>query len=161
MKILAYCLQTQMGPPEEWLPAIPIGLLSTEGFLWKDSRAEDLAEKHKFKQIELKNPTEFADGCWLGIETDGSCTTLRSDDEPKWRITRATRALEEVQGFAKVNPGQTLDALHSVYRLHAAAALMGVRVAGLHMDLLRVRKSSNEPLEVTVRALVEELAKQK
>ena len=166
MKILAYCLVPHgrfgVDNVQEWLPAIPAGLISTEGFLWKDGvRLVD----DEFKTQAVPD-IEVPEGCWLGIEKDGSCTVLHPDEEPKWRASRAASALEESQRLTKSTvpsswPQVASNPLRAVCALHAAAALVGLRVAGLHDALQRARKSPSEPLEVTVRAMMESMARER
>jgi predicted trehalose synthase len=100
-------------------------------------------------------PIDLPENCWLGIETDGSCTVLHPDEEPKWRASRATRAIEDSQLLSQSSP------IRAVCALHAAAALVGLQVAKIHGALAKVRKSPSEPLEVTVQALVETLEKER
>jgi len=153
MKVLAYCLKTIGIPVNIGLPAIPNGLVSDAGFVWKGERLVD----GEFVTCELKEPIEVPDDGWLGVEADGSCVALAHAEEAEWSIPRAAKLLEEAKAPISASAEK---ALRSVTALHAAAALMGVRVSKLHEGLQKVQKSPTEPLEVTVRALVGELAKQ-
>ena len=135
MKILGYCLKpiALLAPVEHWLPAVPIGLLTDNGFLWRD---EEAAEKHQFKQINLATPLDLQDDSWVGIESNNSVTVLAKGEEPEWRVSRATQILQSMQG-TMTNP------IHSIHALHSAAALVGIRVSGLHAALIQTRKSSD------------------
>ncbi len=153
MKVLAYCLKIVGIPGEIALPAIPNGLVSDSGFVWKGERLVD----GEFVTRELPESVEIMDNHWLGIEADGSVIALAPVDEAEWSIPRATKLLEEAQAPISANAEK---ALRSVATLHAAAALVGVRVSKLHEALRKVQKSPTEPLEVTVRALMQELSRQ-
>jgi hypothetical protein len=135
---------------EDWLPAVPEGLVTTEGPVWRRDPEE------KFFQVDLQEPVEVPHGNWMGIDLGGKCVVLSPEEEPKWRITRATAALERLQ-----RPEKAASALASVNMMHAAASLIGVSIPSLHSELARVRKTANEPLETTVKALVEEMTKQR
>ena len=154
MKVLAYCFKPGVALGEEWRPSVPVGIVTTEGFLWKDERLVD----DEFKTRDLPDPLELPTDHWIGIETDGTSVILSKDEETQWRITKATQAIQTAQLPSSGDPEKVLQ---SVSLLHAATALMGVRVINLQAALHRAQKSSNEPLETTVRALVEEMAKQK
>jgi hypothetical protein len=158
MQVLAYCLK----PPvdslgsfveiEKWLPAIPDGLVTLSGFVWKN---EIRLEDSQFKTQDLPVPLDVPEGSWVGVEDDGTCHVLAASDEAMWRISRATRAIEESYALFRENP------IQSVCALHAASTLMGVKFASLQSALAQARKSPDEPLEATIRALVEDLAKLK
>ena len=158
MKVIAYCLKNYDGARRHLagagisVPVVPVGLIvEDQGFVWKGERFVD----GEFVAVDLNPPVEIPDDSWLGIESDKSYAVLARSEQAAWRISHATRAVEESQ---KPISGPE-SALHAVRQLHIAADLMGVRVSELHAALLRVRKSPNEPLEVTVRALIEEMQK--
>jgi len=153
MKVLAYCLKTVGIPGEVALPAIPNGLVSDGGLVWKGERLVD----GEFITRELAEAIEVPDGGWLGVEADGSCVAMTHAEESEWSISRATKLLEEAQAPISASAEK---ALRSVAALHAAAALVGVRVSKLHEALRKVQKAPTEPLEVTVRALMQELSRQ-
>lgn len=156
MKIIGYCYPSTVSSfglpvsPEHWVPSIPPGLVTDEGVVWRE-KEED------FKQVDLPSPLEIPDGCWLGVELDGTCTSLHPHDETEWRVTRATKAIQGVLH----RPGDAPSAMRSVFSLHAGSKLLGISLPELHAALAKVRQSPQEPLEVTVRALATELARQR
>jgi hypothetical protein len=157
MKVVGYCVSppptSGFSPmPEHWAPCIPVGL-ATEGGLVFLSEYEN-RDKPSFHRVQLKDPVEVPDGSWLGIEMDGSCTVLARGEEAEWRVTRATKAIQSL-----ANRPASMSAMRLVSAMHAGAHLIGIRISDLQSALTKARKSPQEPLEVTVRAVAAELGR--
>lgn len=143
MKIERYCL---VRGSREFLPAIPIGVVSSGKLFDRDFQA---LGDNGLEQIVLRSPMEVPARHWLGVELDGSCTLIKPDEETVWRMTRATKALEELHENMK-QKGQSMK---SVHLLHAASNLAGIRIAEL-FRAVSSEKSADETIEQVVARLM-------
>jgi len=140
----------------DWLPAVPVGIVVGDEIVGRDGNR--LSSEPGWVSISLKTPVEVPDGDWIGIEQSRTCVVLTPAEEPKWRVARATTAIEESKSTATVDP---IAVIRKVNAIHAAAGLLGLRVPELFGAIAQARKSPDEPLEVTVQTLASELAKHK
>ncbi len=160
MNVTGYRLKADFGFIELWLPAFPPGLVTDAGIVWRE-------RVQSSKQVNFPVSIEIPQDAWLGIEKDGSATILSGPEVLEWKIDRAWRTLKEAQELTRSDSPRTdrslsaANAVKSVSALHAAAALVGMRIFELNDALQRSKKSPGEPLETTVRTLIEELQKGK
>ena len=155
MKVFGYCIAPivdigHFPHEEDRFPVIPEGLLTEDGYVWKD-KIFPITDVETFR---LKETVDITDKNWLGMEIHGNYSIISSDEEPIWRVSQASQALEK--SLRQSKDGQPLSA---VYSLHAAANLIGIQFSSLLSSLAKMQKSPDEPIEITVHALAQELEK--
>jgi len=156
MKIQGYCLESK---DKIWFPTIPIAIVSQRRFFMRDG---GLLESEEKVIIPIGPPMnsedlEIPDNHWIGILADRTCMVLSSEEEPKWRVAQAALCIEKA---TRKNIEKSIeDTINNVNTLHAAAALVGIDISHLFETLAKARKSPNEPLEVTIRTIRDNLVK--